>query len=514
MGKIHSNWRVAVLFFLSCSTPKAQIIAWPESLRVVVAPGEDTTVALTLSNAAGSQVGYCLDFVCPLQRRATRQRGNTCGPPGQRLFSADENDVGRLWSPHDLTMTSDGRLFVSEHAGTPETHELDSSLHLVRSFEHPTVAEVAAFPRTVGVTFNADTGTLWWTNAEVSGLEVRRVLLLEGTLDGVATGRRIELPRAPGPAPYPYGYPAGAAYDRATTRFYYVDRVNEDIWAVDTAGVVPPGYPLRLARYPEANVGQGLHAHGGSTGGPESVRLEVPIALGGESAWSRVVVTDPLGRDLGAETPIPPLGGFGGIVTGNAVRSPLDPNGVMYVAYASFDSAGVAAIRPVPLAPTWLSLDAWNGTVEAGASAEVALTFRAGERENGEYRSILVVEDTTGSRLAAVPLTLVVDDGTAGEDAPGAAPVATLDAAPNPAAGPVTTSLSLRSPATVRITVHDVLGRAVAVLADGPLPVGRHVQMWTPGRAAPGAYLIRAQVTPAGRRAVVVTRVVTLLDDE
>ena len=104
--------------------------------------------------------------------------------------------------PYGSTMTPDGRLFAAEGNGG-RTIELDAALNVVRVFDHPEVAELAPFPATGGVAYNADTETLWWLNIEAQGFTLHRALLLEGDLDGVPTGRRIELPVAD-TAPPPY----------------------------------------------------------------------------------------------------------------------------------------------------------------------------------------------------------------------------------------------------------------------------------------------------------------------
>ena len=55
------------------------------------------------------------------------------------------------------------------------------------------------------------------------------------------------------------------------------------------------------------------------------------------------------------------------------------------------------------------------------------------------------------------------------------------------------------SAASVRLTVHDVMGREVAVLADGPYAAGRYSIRWNASNRglAAGMYFVRL-VTPAG----------------
>jgi hypothetical protein len=71
--------------------------------------------------------------------------------------------------------------------------------------------------------------------------------------------------------------------------------------------------------------------------------------------------------------------------------------------------------------------------------------------------------------------------------------------------------LELRRTAPVRLAVHDVRGRRVAVLHDGPLAAGRHAFDWDPRdrqgeRLASGVYFVRVQspVLEASRKLVLV----------
>lgn len=80
-----------------------------------------------------------------------------------------------------------------------------------------------------------------------------------------------------------------------------------------------------------------------------------------------------------------------------------------------------------------------------------------------------------------------------------------LDApVPNPASGRVALSYTMEQAGPRRLTVYDMLGREVAVLADGPAEAGSHVAVWE-ARAAAGSYLARLEA--GGRTAV---RLVTL----
>lgn len=92
--------------------------------------------------------------------------------------------------------------------------------------------------------------------------------------------------------------------------------------------------------------------------------------------------------------------------------------------------------------------------------------------------------------------------------AAGAEPLAPfgLSVSPNPLTGRGLATLSLPTPAPVRVVVHDVVGRRVALLHDGPLPAGTHRFRFAAPSLAPGVYAITAS-TP-GRTA---TRLVAQL---
>ena len=67
-------------------------------------------------------------------------------------------------------------------------------------------------------------------------------------------------------------------------------------------------------------------------------------------------------------------------------------------------------------------------------------------------------------------------------------------ARPNPVAGRSRIVFSLPAATSVRLTVSDVLGREVAVLAEGPMPAGAHGADLDATRLAPGTYLCRLVV--------------------
>lgn len=100
--------------------------------------------------------------------------------------------------------------------------------------------------------------------------------------------------------------------------------------------------------------------------------------------------------------------------------------------------------------------------------------------------------DRFGGTLGSVLRLVGIVSSDGGTPAPGLSLV--LDG-PNPARGTVRVALTLDAPQAARVAVVDVLGREVAVLADGPLGASRHALAWTP--SASGVYVVRA-ATGAG----------------
>ncbi|WP_456427855.1 T9SS type A sorting domain-containing protein [Rhodocaloribacter sp.] len=92
----------------------------------------------------------------------------------------------------------------------------------------------------------------------------------------------------------------------------------------------------------------------------------------------------------------------------------------------------------------------------------------------------------------------------AGAGTPGATAIETLDAAlpetfaleqnyPNPFNPSTTIEFGLERPQTIRLAVYDVLGREVAVLAEGPQPAGRFRATFEAANLPSGVYLYRLQ---------------------
>lgn len=79
--------------------------------------------------------------------------------------------------------------------------------------------------------------------------------------------------------------------------------------------------------------------------------------------------------------------------------------------------------------------------------------------------------------------------------------LALAPAAPNPVGIATLIRFSLGHEARIRLGIFDMLGREVAVLADGPRAAGEHAVRWDARRVPSGAYVCRLEELPAGGRA-------------
>ncbi len=146
-------------------------------------------------------------------------------------------------------------------------------------------------------------------------------------------------------------------------------------------------------------------------------------------------------------------------------------------------------------AGAWAAWDAASALITSGAVEDTESVEAA-----SDDLIALVGERTTEARVAAAPAGVAVAEESTG-------PVGLGAPYPNPAgSGAVTVPFGLGERARVRLAVVDVLGREVAVLADGTWEAGDYAVRLDAGRLAPGAYAVRLTVSGA----VVSARVLTV----
>jgi streptogramin lyase len=136
--------------------------------------------------------------------------------------------------------------------------------------------------------------------------------------------------------------------------------------------------------------------------------------------------------------------------------------------------------------PTYLALDPAGGQMywsEGGAGAQHI--YRG--PMSGGARVALGLPLTTYGGIAFQPNALA-------SGPPAALPTefALAPLSPNPSRGPLRARFALPYESHVRLSVIDLQGREVAVLADGTFPAGRHETSWNGARPIPsGVYFVR-----------------------
>lgn len=194
--------------------------------------------------------------------------------------------------------------------------------------------------------------------------------------------------------------------------------------------------------------------------GPDAALYNISITAEGRPSWA---LRDNSGTDCITEGPIALVPGDWSHLAGT--WDPATSRATLYVNGVVGDTAHAPLGR----------LDAGG----VGVPLEVGRTYRVGWGFPGEYFAGLL-DDVRIYQIAlsASEVAALASPGSVG--APDLAPVGfALGApAPNPARGRTTIAYRLAQPADVRLVVHDVAGRTVAVLAEGPREAGEHAAEW------------------------------------
>ena len=145
----------------------------------------------------------------------------------------------------------------------------------------------------------------------------------------------------------------------------------------------------------------------------------------------------------------------------------LEKGGLVVVVVGNFGLTERTSTPPLAAGETWYDM-VGSGAVAGGS----ALTLAPGEWRVYANRDVGIV--------------------TAGEGAAPAGPAFGLDAVfPNPTAARANVRYSLPEAGDVRVEALDVLGRRVALLADGPQAAGAHVAAFDASALPAGVYVLR-----------------------
>lgn len=130
------------------------------------------------------------------------------------------------------------------------------------------------------------------------------------------------------------------------------------------------------------------------------------------------------------------------------------------------------------------------GNQPYGESLDLVLQSSCNQEEHVAH---LMFEANAVVGDLAQPLVLPTGRSTGPATVGNTAPVA-LQVYPNPFTESATFEYTLGSAGHVHVVLYDMLGREVAVLADGLQAAGNHRLIWTNGRIGPGVYAYRMVV--------------------
>jgi hypothetical protein len=94
--------------------------------------------------------------------------------------------------------------------------------------------------------------------------------------------------------------------------------------------------------------------------------------------------------------------------------------------------------------------------------------------------------------------TIMVTTNVAEQTGPPGLFVSLFDNYPNPFNPTTTIRVRMATDGIGSLAIYDVLGREIAVLAEGRLPAGEHHYRWDAGGLAGGFYICRLSVVPTG----------------
>ncbi|MFB3133087.1 MAG: T9SS type A sorting domain-containing protein, partial [Rhodothermales bacterium] len=229
----------------------------------------------------------------------------------------------------------------------------------------------------------------------------------------------------------------------------------------------------------------------------------VPPALANVTTLTRLLLHDNFFDALPVLTTLPALN------TVNVARNRLtfediEPNITL--------AGGAIAYAPQDTVATSLARTATTVTfsVSVGGANNRYQWFRDGEAVDGATADTLAVDaampvaayhceitNTVATLLTLVSRPVRSDAVAPGlDEAPEAAPASFALHAnyPNPFNPSTQMAFDVAAPSRVRLTVYDLLGRAVATLVDGAMPAGRHQAVFDAAGLPSGLYLYRIEM--------------------
>lgn len=188
-----------------------------------------------------------------------------------------------------------------------------------------------------------------------------------------------------------------------------------------------------------------------------------------------------------------------------ALNGDPEAGGELYAGGVNADASG-------PFVQRWDS-ESWSGLGSGLAgfvSPPLVHALAVGEAEAAGKAALWVGGEfiAAGSEPASCIARWETEDFDTDAEEGGTTPATLgLEVYPNPASGPLTVRYALPSSAPVRLAVFDVLGREVALLADGVQAAGTHEAQSAQGGLASGVYVVRLETGSGAVRQVRTQRV-------
>ena len=202
-------------------------------------------------------------------------------------------------------------------------------------------------------------------------------------------------------------------------------------------------------------------------------------------------IQTPHGTTIARRAPAAPLAG-GPVAEFRVFPSSFDADGdTLGTVHDTIVVAQGTVVRWVRMGPGFHTVTNGADSGDPTAAMEYSLVF------DEATNSVTHLFDTTGRHdffcFIHEPImegSVIVTSSTAGVGPSGVLtrPAFTRPPAPNPTRGALAFAIALPKSSQVSLTVHDLAGRRVARLQDGPLPAGEYPFRWD-GRGADGCLL-------------------------
>ncbi|MHC4992858.1 MAG: hypothetical protein ACYTGC_17945, partial [Planctomycetota bacterium] len=307
-----------------CADPASQAIVLnqvpllgPSVLGVTMAPAEEPTTCEGDTDNDG--VVSVLDTINVILAWGTADPDADVNNDGI-VDVLDLNLVILNWGPCQPRNTI---LALQLFDGTIEQYDTD--LNLLQVINH----SIGAVGTISGIAYDGLNNTIWL-------LDATNNIVVENTLDGVATGNSVALPSG--------GLPAGIEIGFTTGHFFYVDIVDDQVWQVNRAGDEIQNYPQTCIDEGEGSFGNSLDVL--------NDRVEVLVGpLDSENGTAdRTVPVVGSGRTPEATSgPVTGLLDVPSTFISSFVRNRADPNGSMFVAASGGDL--LLEIDPADIVP-------------------------------------------------------------------------------------------------------------------------------------------------------------------